>query len=243
MINGNMLLLLIVYFLPGVTLLAVWECLQPLVENCSLVHFYIIDCDRHVTNSCCNSLSLKQIANELVVNSTVHININTSLLQLNETVVFSKLLELRIIGNPRTNTTINCTSPNSGIVMCSIVSLMMYNVTVSRCGALVHTVHGTMYYSAISILQCMDIKLSHLIFEKNAGIGLAILDHHGGSVNIKSSKFLENIPEDGHNNNNNISTGGGIYIGGYEHDPSLPSTFRLDNCTFGRNAAHNEHYI
>lgn len=242
MINRNMLSLLIVYFLPGITLLAVGECIQPPVENCSLIHLYSVDCDCHVTNSCCNSLSLEQIANELDVNSTVHININTSLLQLNETVVFSKLLELRIIGNPRTNTTINCTTPNSGIVMRSIVSLMMYNVTVSRCGALVCTVHGTIYYSAISILQCMDIELSHLIFDKNAGIGLAILDHHGGSVNIKSSQFLENVPENGHNNNNNVSTGGGIYIGDYEHDPSLPSTFRLDNCTFGRNAAHNEHY-
>lgn len=236
-----MLLLLIVHFLPGITLLAVGECIQPPVENCSLVHFYTVDCDCHVTNSCCNSLSLKQIANDLVVNSTVSININTSLLQLNETVVFSKLLELRIIGNPQMNTTINCIAPNinSGIVMRSIISLMMCNVTVSHCGAIIDTVHGTIYNSAVSILQCMDIELSHLIFEKNAGIGLAILDHHGGSVNIKSSQFLENVPENGPYN---ISTGGGIYIGGYEHDPSFPSIFRLDNCTFNKNLAHNERY-
>jgi predicted outer membrane repeat protein len=234
----HIIFLLIFSFVPGIILLAVGECIQPPVENCSLVRFYSVDCDYHVANNC-NSLSLNEIANDLEVNSTVSIDINTSLLQLNETVEFSELLELRIIGSPQMNTTVICTEPHSGIVMHSIVSLVMNNVTVSQCGATVHTMHGTVYNSAISILQCMDIELSHLILERNAGIGLAILDHHGGWVNIKSSQFLENVPECTHNN---VSTGGGIFIGGYEHDPSFPSIFRLENCTFSKNVALNEHF-
>ena len=239
----DMLLLLVI---AAGALLAVGECkIPPVFESYSSIHFYSINCDRHIENNC-SSLSLKQIAN-LEMNSTLSININTSQLQLNETVLFSQLLGLTITGDPQMSTTVTCTAPNSGLVMRSIVSIVMYNLTVSQCGALVSTTHGTMYKSAFSLVHCMDIKLSHLILKQNMGTGLAILDHLGGFVHIRSSQFLENIytfPKDSHTSHTShmLSRGGGIYIGGYEQDPSDSSFFKLEKCTFSENVAHDEHY-
>ena len=125
--------------------------------------------------------------------------------------------------------------------MNNIVSLVVYNLTVTQCGALVSTTHGTVYNSAFSILQCMDTEVSRLILKKNIGIGLAILNHRGGLVYMNSSQFLKNIPKDCHGNSSVVS-GGGIYIGGYEQDPSDPINFKFENCTFGENVAYNKHY-
>ena len=213
------------------------------VSVSSTAHFYSIDCDPHLDGSC-YSPPLEQIANDLVTNSTqsVYISINVSQLQLNANARFSHIEAFTIRGDPFLNTTVTCTAPNTGLVLNDIANLTFSDITVTRCGALINTSQKTNYSSAITIVHGRDVKVSNVVIMKSVGIGLTILDHHGGNVHIKSSQFLENALPHDCPTYRNIRGGGGVYVGGFEQNPSDPITFKFDNCTCEENVAHTMYY-
>lgn len=87
---------------------------------------YVLDCDPRVDRHC-DGLMLHQIAGNLTESeSDVFIKINTSRLQLMEIVKFDNLESVRISG---INTTISCTSEESGLLFSNISRLTIDSVT------------------------------------------------------------------------------------------------------------------
>ena len=205
-----------------------------------VVHLYPVNCDPHL-DSYCHDLSLEQAAKNATECSNVYIGINITQLQLDTAATFSRLESLTLDSGlgPNVTATVNCSRPNAGLVFKEITRLTINNLIVTNCGILVVGPHKVTLSSGITILNGRDVKANSLNILKSKGIGLTILDHQGGLVQIESSKFLRNsLPQD-----YNISGGGGgVFIGGFEQNPSEPITFNFDNCIFEQNIAHTKYY-
>ena len=199
----------------------------------------VINCDPHL-DSKCNSPSLEQIASNMTDNSlrnTVTIDIRITHLQLKSNVKFFELESLTISGDADLNTTITCQEGNfAGLIFRNISRLTIRRLMVMHCGAILN---NFTYSSAVTILHSRNVTADNLIISRSKGIGLTILDHQGGFVQIESSQFFENKPpKDGPT----YRGGGGVYVGGFEQDPSEPISFRFSNCTFQNNVAHTVLY-
>ena len=201
---------------------------------------YIIECDQYVDSNC-SSLSLEQAARSIMENSSgcVRITIKTTELQLRTNVTFSRLESLTISGDPDLNTTVSCQGGDSaGLAFSDLAALTIRKLTIAHCGAILNTY----YSSAVTILHSRDVIIESLIVSKSKGIGLMIIDHQGGFIQIESSNFLENkIPINDHKYSE-IGGGGGVYVGGFEQDPSESISMMFVNCTFKENIANTEHY-
>ena len=211
-------------------------------DECSPEHTHNINyCDPHLNGDCDLNLPLERdLEDNSEGNKTICININVAQLQLKTNATFFGLQALIISGNPDLNTTINCqTGNNVGIVFSNITRLVLRELTVINCGKLHGLGKHSMYSSAITILHCKDITLKRLTVPKSIGIGLMILDHQGGLVQVESSKFLENKLSE---SDSNIRGGGGVYVGGFINIPSEPITFKFENCSFKQNVAHTRYY-
>ena len=191
---------------------------------------YVLDCDPRV-DSQCESLTLHQIARNLT-KSDVIIDISMSQLQLVEIVKFHDLESVRISG---INTTISCTSENSGLVFSNISRLTIDSITLANCGAQVETYGAT---AALSFLHCKDVNASNLQVSKSKGIGLMIMDHQGGTIQISSSNFTENVASVHHDLQcGEMQSGGGVYVGGFRKELSSSALYSFHNCLFAKNVA------
>ena len=196
---------------------------------------YVIDCDPHLDSNC-NSLSLEQLSVATQDNSMGYntINILTTQLLLTANVTFSGLNALTINGN---DTNITCQGVFAGLIFSDIQMLTVRSLAVTNCGA-IPIMQKFTYSSAITIICSRNVTAANLTIAESMGIGLTILDHQGGFVQITSARFVENkaplhYPFQG---------GGGVFVGGFEQDPAEHITFRFDNCTFQENVAHTEYY-
>ena len=129
---------------------------------------------------------------------------------------------------------INCTSRKAGIIFSDIASLVLNDVTVTNCGAEVHTAF-TEYSSAVSIIRCQDVSTSSLVITRNKGTGLIIVDHHGGRINISSSEFTDNTLPVRDPSYFDLQGGGGVFIGDFEQDPPSLISIQFDDCLFEKN--------
>ena len=73
--------------------------------------------------------------------------------------------------------------------------------------------------SALTIPHSKKITIESLMVLKSVGIGLMIVDHQGDIVQVESSKFIENMISE---SDSNILGGGGVYVGGFKHQPPEP---------------------
>ena len=229
-------------------LVATYTLLAVASEPISSEHFnnqenitaYTIECDHHVSSSC-NSPSLEQMARNITENSPGHVNIviKTTQLQLRTNVTFSRLESLTISGDTDLNTTISCQGDSlAGLVFSDLAALTIKELMVVHCGAIALNT----YISAIAIFRGRDVTIESLVILKSKGIGLMITDHQGGTVQIKSSIFLENkLPLD-NPTYWEIGGGGGVYVGGFEQDPTGTISMIFTNCTFKENIAYTERY-
>ena len=201
---------------------------------------YTIECDHHMDSEC-GSPSLEQIAWNITENSTGHIDITirTAYLLLRTNITFSGLESLTISGNADMNTTISCQGSDlAGLVFSSLAELTITDLTVVHCG----TAAMGKYASAIAIFRGRDVSIENLVVEESKGIGLMIANHQGRTVQIDSSNFLENkLPTD-NPTYLEVGGGGGVYIGGFEQDPSDSIFMIFTNCIFRENIAHTEHF-
>ena len=200
---------------------------------------YVLDCDPRVDSHCVGSM-LHQIAENLTESGSldVIIKINTSRLQLMEVVKFDNLESVRISG---INTIINCTSEESGLLFSNISRLTIIDsITLTNCGGQIEPCGVT---AALSLLHCKDINASHLQVSRSKGIGLMIMDHQGGTVQISSSTFTENVasvhrdPQCGERR-----SGGGVYIISsvlsQEPSSSAPHHYNFHDCVFAKNTVN-----
>lgn len=199
---------------------------------------YVLDCDPR-TDAHCQSLMLHQIARNLTESDSLSaiIKISTSQLQLTDVVKFHDLESVRISG---INTTISCTSQNSGFVFGNISRLTIDSISLANCGGQVETLISGIT-AALSLLQCKDVNVSNLQVSKSNGIGLTIMDHQGGTVQISSSNFTENVASECHDPQCGVmQRGGGVFImgGGFGQEPSLSSVYKFHDCLFTKNTVN-----
>ena len=99
------------------------------------------------------------------------------------------------------------------------------------------------FSSAITILYSKLVTAEDLIVVNNTGIGLTILNHQGGPVDIKSSNFTDNKIREGDNLiNSNVFAGGGIYVAFFNPYAPQHITFKFNECIFEHNVVHGMYY-
>ena len=165
-------------------------------------NFYIT-CDPHNDSSQwkdCDSESLETIAAEVKKNADVQVYIKISLLRLTTNVNFTMLRSLTITGDPN-GTTISCiagSNTSAGIMVTDVlhkITLSMFRL--SFCGVHIkgkpvyHDI-GPTFVSALTILRCYNIELNDVVIANNTGIGLSIVSHKGGVINITATIFKDN---------------------------------------------------
>ena len=215
---------------------------------------YTITCDRSSQGNCQND-TLGMIADDIEGQSEVHIDILTPKLQLNEEINFTSLHSLTITGKLDTQTSIICsTSQNasSGVLLRNISgSVELRNLNLTFCGSKVNTeFDSNIYISALTMIQCRNVELNDITIERSGGIGLMIVNHLGGEVNIESAIFrLNRLHSDYFNSSTSDSQvygGGGVYVmfRYLLQQPYSPNgmIFQFQNCTFENNTAKTSHH-
>ena len=209
-------------------------------DKCSTEHTYEINSCGPPLNGDCDfgSISRNFVEGNPELSNALCININVAQLLLITNATFFGPQSLAISGDPDLNTTITCRAENIGFVFKNISRLVLRRLTVTNC-EMAHELHRGVYSSAVAILHSKDVTIESLTILKSVGIGLTILDHQGGIVQVKSSNFIENRIS---NSDSDTRGGGGVYVGDFMHQPSEPITFIFENCVFERNVAHTMYY-
>ena len=204
-----------------------------------------ITCDPHNDSSQdCQSESLETIADKVRENADVEINIEVSWLILTTNISFTKLNSLTISASERTVTTIACNAggnaTNAGMTFIGIMNAVKLNaLRLMLCGSQTNKPEGKTYISALTMLRCRNVEINKVVVAKSKGIGLTILYHQGGRVDIQSTIFKENkISQD--YSAGSFFGGGGVYIviDQIKRRVYEPIAFHFDNCTFENNVAH-----
>ena len=197
----------------------------------------------------CRCESLESISAHIKDLTNLCINLKTRELELNTPVHFTNLSFLNITGEPGL-TTITCkvsdsSSRGTGIVLSEIVEITLKNLHLISCGSfyLNKFRSNKTFSAAITIFHSQNVEMNSMAITQSKGLGLMILNHQGGKVNIKSSQFKENeLPQE--YIAKSVYGGGGVYIllGQFLETAYLPMTFHFDNCTFESNKGHTRHY-
>ena len=214
---------------------------------------YTITCDRDSQTDCQNE-TLGTILNGVEGEYDIHIDINTSQLQLNEVINLTGLTSLTIVGKLDEPTNIICANnqnASSGIVLMNISgSVELQNLDMIFCGSQVdNEFDNNTYLSALTIIQCGNVQLSGITIERSGGIGLMIVNHLGGEVNIESAIFKENRLHSDYSNRSvsesrEVFGGGGVYVVFCRHtiQHNFPTVLQFHNCSFENNTANTSHY-
>ena len=174
---------------------------------------------------------------------TVHIDIEASLLLLTENVTFKHLYALTVIGRFHSLSTISCKQPRNnypGIKLHNITNLTLKNLKLIYCGSQIK-IRSKRYSSALILLYCNNVTMKNLLIAKSKGIGLTIINHQEGTVNVSGSNFTKNkIPR---KFEGRTYGGGGIFIE-YHRNYSLTGETGLnfDHCVFDKNIAYTRLY-
>ena len=200
-------------------------------------YFTSIECDSLVTGLHCDSLTLGQIAENSTQATHVYIDIGISHLQLSGKAEFEYHESVTITGR---GTTISCQEGDSGLAFIDVKRVMIVSITLTNCGGPYHD-YEKIYYYAIYLGYCRDIYFFHVSATNNTGTAVSILSHQGGTVNFSNCNFIGNTVTK--LNNWTILGGGGIYIGGFDHDPQITTVYYFRKCQFVGNIAHTRFYF
>ena len=220
------------YFLTVLLLSQLYEAKGELI-------IFNITCDPsiHSSQDQCTSDTLETIAANVSAeaNATVQINIKIPILHLNANISFANL-DLLTIRGEHNITEIACSGNSSaGLVLSKITHISLQYLKLSYCGSQTIATYDKMqiFSSAVTINSCRNVEVHQIILERSRGIGLSIIYHQGGKVNITSSAFRENKLPLEYIESELVWGGGGIYI--FFNEPTL---FHLENCIFENNTSH-----
>lgn len=224
------------------------------VSTKSMNQTYDVTCDpQNNTESpqmACQSESLETIAAHIEVLMNLHVNLKIDELHLTSQVNFTNLSSLVIIGEPSLTTIICKISDNSsrgaGIILNEIAEISLKNLRLSFCGSYYVNKfrENKTFISALTLVHCQSMEMKRITIIQSKGIGLLILNHHRGEVNISSSEFKENELSPKYTDKS-IFGGGGAYIlliGQLQQSVYLPMNFHFHNCTFKSNKARTKQY-
>ena len=244
----------VVNFFTIVIIIVVYGCVS------AKALLYTITCDR-ISQANCQNETLSTILNSIEGDGDVHIHIQTPDLQLDEVINITGLNSLTIAGRRDVQTSIICSASqnaSAGILLWNISgSVEIHNLDLKFCGSKVDKEYdGDTYLSALAIIWCGDVQLSHITIERSNGIGLMIIVNQTGAqdvINIESSIFRENNLHSNYiyYSNKSISDldtqaygGGGVYVAISNNIVQMKQTYlpvstvlQFQNCTFENNTA------
>ena len=181
-------------------------------------------------------------AAEQIRAANVHIDIDIPLLNLTKSVTFKHLYSLTINGNPRSPSAIYCIQSGKypGIKFHNVTNLWLKNLKLTNCGSLIKS-RSKNYNSALVLLYCHNVEMRNLLLIENQGIGLTIINHQEGKINISGSNFTKNkLPQE---LEGRIYGGGGVYIQFHRnYNLSGSIEFNFDHCLFDKNVAYTRLY-
>ena len=217
---------------------------------------YVITCDpNNNTQVDCQNETLGTILNGIEGEYDVHIDLETTELQLNEVINLTGLNSLTIIGKHNVQTSIICTprqdaSTGPGIVLKNMSGLIeLHNINLMFCGSEVDDNNNYITLSALTVIYSRNVWLSDITIERSRGIGLMIVNHLGGEVCIESAIFKENRPHSYYLNrsmsdSSEVFGGGGVYVV-FRHNTmqnNISTVLQFQNCTFENNTANTSRY-
>ena len=199
---------------------------------------------------CQNNTTLTGIAVSAKKKSHAQININIMIpvLYLNDAVRFSNLKSLSIISRLG-STAIMCPANNkatAGIILSNITdTIILKNLNLSLCGYKVSETRPRVddnisenLTSALAIIHSRNVEMSQIVIANSSGLGLTILDHQGGKVELLSTIFQENkLTKENMEVEKLGLRGGGIYIAVEQHKGGRYSdtSFIFEDCMFLNN--------
>ena len=227
-----------------VTYLLVYLILYHLSKVNGELRIFNITCDPYDSNSqeeCSNTLETIAANVSVGANASVQINIKIPILHLNANISFANLDSLSISGEPNITEIIcsNYGNSSAGLVLSEIRrNISLQYLKLSYCGSQTTSNRKT-FSSALSMFRCQNVKMLKIFIEKSRGIGLSIIYHQGGKVNITSSVFKENNLPHEYIESESVWGGGGIYIAIHDKvNQYFWTTFHIDKCTFENNTSH-----
>ena len=197
----------------------------------------------------CESLSF--VAENLIQEQFVCIQILGELLNLTETADFRNLSNITILGGCLDTTVIVCNESNAGLAFVNVSNLHIYSLTVENCGALrpstsfdKRKVAMNLNLSvAVYILNCTDVAIWKVDIISSNGTGHSLYDTNG-TVDISHCNFTEN----GAMEQSDLG-GGGLHICSPGHGincsshngRNFHSTYTMQNCNFAYNAVNSSY--
>ena len=201
----------------------------------------------------CESLSF--VAENLIQEQFVCIEILGELLNLTEAVDFRNLSNLTIFGGSLDKTVIVCNESNAGLAFVNVSNLHIYSLTVESCGALRPSTSfdkrkmamNLNLSVAVFILNCTDVAIWNVNIISSNGTGLSLYDTNG-TVDISHCNFTEN----GAMEQSDLG-GGGLHIEFTFCSPghgincsshnrrNFHSTYTMQNCNFAYNAVNSSY--
>ncbi len=236
-------------------------------SHCGAVEVFNITCEPDINKIDCQSESLEDIAEIILMNKTIsdlEIRLQIRHLRLSGTLNFTNLRSLVIRGDHESTemTKIICShhSENSraGIVLSDIRErLLLQNLNLIFCGSIVFSkteevdseVFFSLLYSALTITHCKNVEIVNFVVERSEGLGLVMNSTRGDYITITSATFKENKISPGPGIKGEIKGGGGAYIlvnPSSNREDQLSATkltmLRFRNCTFDSNTARTQYY-
>lgn len=194
---------------------------------------------------CQNNTTLTGIALSAKKYSGIQVNVNIMIpvLHLNHTVRFSNLKSLSIVSKSG-STAIMCPVNNkaiAGILLSNITdTIILKNLNLSLCGTRpsVDDNISENLTSALAIVHSRNVEMSQIVIANSTGLGLTVLDHQGGKVELLSTIFQENKLTKEYMEVGKLGLrGGGVYIAVEQHKGGQYSdtSFIFEDCVFLNN--------
>ena len=189
------------------------------------------------------------------VRTGVKIVIEGPTLEISTVVDFIDFQDIALVGS-NGSVTVTCTSSNraeltdAGLSFVSVRNLSIASLIFERCGGLHNSTSANttsrnstiQFQSAIYILNCTNVNISHVNVSNSSGTGLAFFDTNG-TVLVSNSRFELNRAS------HLDPGGGGVYVeftyctpgtyGNCTHSPydNQNSTYKFQQCRFSDNYA------
>ena len=220
-----------------------FSCLQPCEQPCGPP---------------CQSLEYVQQNIKYFTNHSVVIEICNSGINLTTALIFRDFEDLSIRGRGAESTeqsTINCSTSNSGLIFFNITGLSLSFLNFTNCGAksyiLEHFIQVNLtVMSALCIINCVNASINNSVLYMSNGTGIEIYNTNG-QVTIENTDILKSFVRSA--GSNPVFGGSGLFIGFSNCTPSLISNscipngghnsnaiYTICNCNFSQNANTNK---
>ena len=202
-----------------------FNCLQPCEQPCGPP---------------CQSLEYVQHNIQNFTSNSVVIEICNSGINLTTALLFRDFVGLSIRGRgveSMDQSTINCSTSNSGLIFFNITGLSLSFLNFTNCGAKNYiTEHLNLMMSALYIFNCVNASINNSILYMSNGTGIEI-HNTNGQVAIENTDLFKSFLRSA-GSNTTVLGGGGLYIGFNNCTSSIISNSCIPNGGHNSNAMY-----